>query len=180
MRSSEEDLRRAFEKWHQRIIDNIAEALLYVCTEAVNRARATDTYKDRTNNLRSSIGFVIYYNGQRLFQDFQKSESGTAGGGDSSGQHGQSQGAALAGWGSPDKTLSGAIKGITEEIAGVLAGQVNAMRIQKVEQTETLRQQLAALHTIAANTGYNKHLASIDRKLDVLQADPLRASGLNG
>ncbi len=80
----------------------------------------------------------------------------------------------------PDKTLSGAIKGITEDAAGVLAGQMNAIRIQQVESTIVLRQQLSILNTIAINTGYNKHLASIDRKLDALSSDPLRATGLNG
>lgn len=84
---------------------------------------------------------------------------------------------ALAGTESPDKTLSGAIKGITEETAGVLAGQVNAMRINQVASIEVLRQQLSALSQIAANT---RHLQSIDRKLDALSSDPLRATGLNG
>ena len=51
----------------------------------------------------------------------------------------------------PDKTLSGVIKGITEETAGVLTGQVNLER-----------------------------LPSIDRKLDALSVDSLRAIGLNG
>lgn len=82
----------------------------------------------------------------------------------------------------PDKTLSGAIKGITEETAGVLAGQVNAMRINQVEGIQIMRQQLIHLAEIAANTRYNKHLeklGSIDSKLDALKSDPLRATGLN-
>ena len=82
-----------------------------------------------------------------------------------------------------DKTLSGAIKGITEQTAGVLAGQVNAMRINQVEGIQIMRQQLMHLAEIAANTRYNKNLErlpSIDRKLDALSVDSLRASGLNG
>lgn len=82
----------------------------------------------------------------------------------------------------PDKTLSGAIKGITEETAGVLAGQVNAMRINQVEGIHIMRQQLVHLAEIAANTRYNKHLeklGSIDSKLDALKTDSLRATGLN-
>lgn len=82
----------------------------------------------------------------------------------------------------PDKTLSGAIKGITEETAGVLAGQVNAMRINQVEGTLIMRQQLVHLAEIAANTRFNRHLeklGSIDSKLDALKTDTLRASGLN-
>ena len=82
----------------------------------------------------------------------------------------------------PDKTLSGAIKGITEETAGILAGQVNAMRINQVEGIQIMRQQLMNLAEIAANTRYNKHLeklGSIDSKLDALKTDSLRATGLN-
>jgi hypothetical protein len=122
MRSSEEDLRRAFERWYQTIIDNIAEALLYVCTEAVNRARATDTYKDQTNNLRSSIGFVIYYNGQKLFRDFKKSGTGTGGGGDISGQQGQVQGESLA-----DKVSSKFPSGF---VAVIVAGMNYALYVE--------------------------------------------------
>lgn len=36
----------------------------------VINARSTDTYKDRTGNLRSSIGYVIIKNGQQLFENF--------------------------------------------------------------------------------------------------------------
>jgi len=82
----------------------------------------------------------------------------------------------------PDKTLSGAIKGITEQTAGVLAGQVNAMRINQVDGIQIMRQQLMNLAEIAANTRYNKHLeklGSIDSKLDALKTDSLRATGLN-
>jgi hypothetical protein len=90
--------------------------------------------------------------------------------------------AALRSVQAPDKTLSGAIKGITEETAGVLAGQVNAMRINQVEGIQIMRQQLMHLAEIAANTRYNKHLeklGSIDSKLDALKSDSLRATGLN-
>jgi len=81
-----------------------------------------------------------------------------------------------------DNTLSGAIKGITEQTAGVLAGQVNAMRINQVEGIQIMRQQLMNLAEIAANTRFNRHLeklGSIDSKLDALKTDSLRASGLN-
>jgi hypothetical protein len=85
--------------------------------------------------------------------------------------------AALAGMESPDKTLSGAIKGITEETAGVLAGQMNAIRIQQVTNTEVLRNQLSFLSQIASNTRF---LISIDSRLAAMSADNLRAQGLNG
>jgi hypothetical protein len=79
-----------------------------------------------------------------------------------------------------DATLKGAIKGITEETAGVLAGQVNAMRINQVEGVLLMRQQLAHLAEIAINTRYNRYLASIDSRLAAMSADNLRAQGLNG
>jgi hypothetical protein len=79
-----------------------------------------------------------------------------------------------------DATLKGAIKGITEETAGVLAGQVNAMRINQVEGVLLMRQQLAHLAEIAINTRYNRYLASIDSRLAALTSDNLRAQGLNG
>jgi hypothetical protein len=79
-----------------------------------------------------------------------------------------------------DTSLTGAIKGITEETAGVLAGQVNAMRINQVEGVLLMRQQLAHLAEIAINTRYNRYLASIDSRLAALTSDNLRAQGLNG
>lgn len=82
MRSSPDDFRRNMEEKYNQIMQDIAEALFRTCTNAVNRARSTNTYKDQTNNLRSSIGFVIYYNGQLLFRDFQTGGTGTGGGGE--------------------------------------------------------------------------------------------------
>lgn len=82
---------------------------------------------------------------------------------------------------SPD-SLSGAVKGVTEETAGIVAGQLNAMRINQAEASEILRQQLAALSTIAQNTAYNKLLVNIYRELKGFNisssTSPLRAKGL--
>lgn len=82
---------------------------------------------------------------------------------------------------SPD-SLSGAVKGVTEETAGIVAGQLNAMRINQAEASEILRQQLAVLSTIAQNTAYNKLLVNIYRELKGINisssTSPLRAKGL--
>lgn len=82
---------------------------------------------------------------------------------------------------SPD-SLSGAVKGVTEETAGIVAGQLNAMRINQAEASEILRQQLAVLSTIAQNTAYNKLLVNIYRELKGFNisssTSPLRAKGL--
>lgn len=51
----------------QRYIDNKYKAIIYYLSyigeKAVNEARANGNYKDQTNNLRSSIGFVISLDG---------------------------------------------------------------------------------------------------------------------
>ena len=47
---------------------------LYVIGEgSVNHAREHSTYKDRTSNLRNSIGYVIAYNGEIIEYGFKKS-----------------------------------------------------------------------------------------------------------
>lgn len=44
----------------------------------VRNARLNDTYKDQTGNLRSSIGYVVLYNGQQIYEDFEN-KGGPAG-----------------------------------------------------------------------------------------------------
>lgn len=80
-----------------------------------------------------------------------------------------------------DTTLTGAVKGVTEETANVVAGQMNAIRINQLEATALLRQSLQQLNTIAANTQYNRYLAKIDRIVSLLESsgDSLRSQGLS-
>lgn len=80
-----------------------------------------------------------------------------------------------------DTSLTGAVKGVSEETASLVAGQMNAVRINQLECKDILRQQLLVLNTIAANTAFNKHLAKIDRIITLLEAnggDSLRSQGL--
>lgn len=80
-----------------------------------------------------------------------------------------------------DTSLTGAVKGVSEETASLVAGQMNAIRINQLEATDLMRQQLLVLNTIAANTAFNKHLAKIDRIITILEAnggDSLRSQGL--
>lgn len=80
-----------------------------------------------------------------------------------------------------DTSLTGAVKGVSEETASLVAGQMNAVRINQLEIKDILRQQLLVLNTIAANTAFNKHLAKIDRIITILEAnggDSLRSQGL--
>ena len=81
-----------------------------------------------------------------------------------------------------DDSLTGAVKGVSEETANILAGQMNAIRINQLESTQILRQSLQALNTIVANTSYNKYLARIERIITILEtnqsSDALRSQGL--
>ena len=76
--------------------------------------------------------------------------------------------------------MTGAVKGVTEETASIVAGQLNAMRINQVEASAILRQQLAMLSVIAQNTSYNRFLVEIHKELKAMNAgsDPLRSQGL--
>ncbi|MFD2522977.1 tape measure protein [Emticicia soli] len=77
-------------------------------------------------------------------------------------------------------TLSGSIKSITEETAGVLAGQMNAIRVTQATNLEVNRGQLLALNKIATNSEFLQHLEilkSIDKKLS--SGDGLRSAGLD-
>lgn len=83
-----------------------------------------------------------------------------------------------------DTSLSGAVKGVSEETASIVAGQINAVRINQIEVLNLIRQQLIALNQIAANTAFNHHLTKLTQIVELLQGsnnqtDPLRASGLS-
>lgn len=78
----------------------------------------------------------------------------------------------------PTTSLSGAIKGASQESIDLLAGQTNAVRVNQVESIEILRQQLIYLELIASRIGTsNKHLENIDNKIGK-DYDPLRSQGL--
>jgi len=79
-----------------------------------------------------------------------------------------------------DTSLTGAVKGVSEETASIVAGQLNAMRINQGEANNMLRQQLASLSQIAQNTAYNKLLVDIHRELKDISAGSgnLRSQGL--
>lgn len=82
-----------------------------------------------------------------------------------------------------DQSLTGAVKGVSEETASIVAGQMNAIRINQFEATAILRQSLQALNTIAQNTAYNRYLARIERIITILErnstGDSLRSQGLS-
>ena len=74
--------------------------------------------------------------------------------------------------------LTGAVKGVSEETASIIAGQMNAIRINQLETADILRQQLQATYAIAQNTRY---LARIERIIYILEnsGNSLRSQGLS-
>lgn len=82
-----------------------------------------------------------------------------------------------------DESLTGAVKGVSEETANILAGQMNAIRINQLDMAAIMRQQLQQLNQIAVNTGYNKYLSRIERIITILEHDQsgntLRSQGLS-
>lgn len=58
----------------------------------------------------------------------------------------------VSGANSNKTALSGSIKSVSEDTAGVISGQLNAMRINQADSISVLRNQLLALNQIATNT----------------------------
>jgi hypothetical protein len=76
-------------------------------------------------------------------------------------------------------SLSGAVKGITQQQADLLGGTANAMRVNQVESIEIFRDQLLHLVSIDMKIGIsNQHLESIDSKISSTPHNPLRAEGI--
>ena len=77
-------------------------------------------------------------------------------------------------------SLSGAIKGVSEETASKLGGQINAIRMNQAEATEILRMQLMHLSVIAQNTSYNKYIKDIKDQIARIETSggSLRSQGL--
>lgn len=79
-----------------------------------------------------------------------------------------------------DTSLTGAVKGVSEETASIVAGQMNAIRINQLEAAETLRQQLFFLANIDRNTVAidvnTRYIRGIYEKMN--SGDPLRGRGL--
>ena len=79
-----------------------------------------------------------------------------------------------------DDSLTGAVKGVTEETASLIGGQMNAIRLNQVEVAGILRQQLAVLNAIQRNTSYNFHLGKLTRILEILESDNGDTNRANG
>ena len=77
------------------IDSDIRDALMKAALDFVRNARGhqkgTKDYTDRTSNLRSSIGFIIYKDGREIARNFE-----TAGAGSEDGSRGMAEGQAFA------------------------------------------------------------------------------------
>ena len=58
------------EKWKESLMEDLKVAFQLACMEVVANAKRVNTYIDQTGNLRSSIGYVIYYNGKEIESSF--------------------------------------------------------------------------------------------------------------
>lgn len=80
---------------------------------------------------------------------------------------------------SDPSTLSGAIKGASQESIDLLSGQANAVRVNQVTSLDIMRQQLTRLSNIDANVGVIAgRLLTIINKLTIPADDGLRGQGI--
>lgn len=70
------DIDRSFDNFYKEVDSKELEVLKYIGEAFVNEARSMHTYKDRTGNLRSSIGYQIAHKGKVVFGDFQGTPEG--------------------------------------------------------------------------------------------------------
>lgn len=76
--------------------------------------------------------------------------------------------------------LSGSIKGVSEETAGLLAGQMNAIRINQAHALSLMDDQLVHLSEIASNTRYNRLLVDIKNILQSGSSNSTNTNRANG
>ena len=81
-----EDIHNSHEMFITKIIAVLEDALSLAATQLVVYAKNKDglnvkDFRDRTNNLRSSIGYVLYKDGKKISASFAKSGVGTQGDG---------------------------------------------------------------------------------------------------
>lgn len=79
------DVARKFDALLDFIQDETVRALRYVGEQAVTYARSIPDpehggkgFKDRTANLRSSIGYAVYYNGEQITGSYEGTPEGTS------------------------------------------------------------------------------------------------------
>jgi tape measure domain-containing protein len=98
---------------------------------------------------------------------------------------GDSQGLSLFDGGASEDPLTGAIKGVSEETASLIGGQMNAIRINQAESLRIMNESVRYQAQIAVNTSNNVHLVRLENIERILSSfksnnnsDPLKAKGL--
>jgi hypothetical protein len=72
-----EHLLKDIDKQVNMLIKAIIDQYKKVGDEFVKLARENGEYTDRTGNLRSSVGYVVFVDGKMVFENFEESENGT-------------------------------------------------------------------------------------------------------
>lgn len=76
------EIDRYTEEQLERLKQVLIRNLMYIGETVLNRARSTNSYKDRTGNLRSSIGYVITVDGRIIrisaFQTVKQGKEGSS------------------------------------------------------------------------------------------------------
>ena len=72
-------IRKALEAKSQEYDEKAIDVLRFTGEKFVNKARTLNTYKDRTGNLRSSIGYIIMLDGRVIDRNFVVSGRGSGG-----------------------------------------------------------------------------------------------------
>lgn len=75
---TENDLRNFIRKKVQIIEDTLLDLIKQTAEQFISDARSTQTYQDRTRNLRGSIGYVIVKDGEEIFGNFEGVAEGTS------------------------------------------------------------------------------------------------------
>ena len=74
------EIERYTEEQIERLKISILRTFMYIGEACLNKARSTDSYKDQTGNLRSSLGYVVAVDGRVVYQsDFQTVKQGRDG-----------------------------------------------------------------------------------------------------
>lgn len=74
------EIDRYTEQQLKRLQTVLIRSLQYCGEQVLNKARSTNSYKDQTGNLRSSLGYVIAVDGKVAYQsDFQTMKQGKDG-----------------------------------------------------------------------------------------------------
>jgi len=74
----EDDIDRRVDRFTISIEQRIIWTLAMVGEKFVNNARSTRTYKDQTGNLRSSIGYIIAWDGNIIQENIEGKAEGRA------------------------------------------------------------------------------------------------------